>query len=205
MASDYIPKSDLAFQDWTGNFISVANLNLVTLGLTSADMTPLQTDKSVLDASITDSESKSALAKAATTKKEVVRKATESKARALVKRIQAKADVPADLKRQLQITVPGSTPSAPPQVPLNLVANILSGGTYELSWKRNGNISSAIFIVEALYGTNPEFVQIGAVTKTTFICSGNPPGLKITFRIKAQKGDIFSPYSNHAVVNDIIV
>lgn len=205
MPSDYIPSSDLAFQDWSGNFISVANANLATLGLIAGDLTPLTTDKGLLDTAITDNEAKQASARAATKKKELLRKSAEAKARALVKRIQAKSDVTADLKRQLQITVPGSSPSLPPQTPLDLVANIIGEGSYSLSWKRNGNAQSIIFIVEALYSGVPDFVQIGAITKTTFVHTNNPPGLKITYRVKSQKGELFSPYSNHATVNDGII
>lgn len=200
--SDYIPGSDLAFQDWTGNFISVANMNLTILGLTTSDITLITNDKTLLDVTITDNEAKKAAAKAATKKKELSRKATEARARALVKRIQAKVDVTDDLKRQLQITVPGDAPSLPPQIPLDLVANIKAEGTYELTWKRNNNSQSVIFIIEASFGNTNTFTQIGAIMKTSYVYTSLIPGQKITFRIKSQKGDIYSAYSNIAVVND---
>lgn len=202
MPGDYIPNNDLEFQDWTGNFITIANLNLSILGLTSADMTPITSDKALLDTSITDNEAKQAAAKAATKKKDLIRNATEAKARALVKRIQAKADVTADIKRLLQITVPGESPSVPPQIPLDLVARVISENTYELVWKRNGNSQTVIFIIEASFGNTNTFTQIGAQNKASFVYTALVPGQKIVFRVKADKAGIFSPYSNIAVVND---
>jgi hypothetical protein len=205
--ADYIPNSDTIFQDWLGNFISVANANLVALGLIAGDISPLSTDKTTFDMAITDLEAKKAIMKAATQAKDTVRESAEQKARALVKRIQAKADVTNALKAQLQITVPGSGSATPPvpYVPMNLVANTVGSGSYELTWKRNGNTNSINFIIEALFAGSSAFVQIFSTTKTSHIHSGNAPGAKISYRVKAQHGDIFSPYSNIAVVNESTV
>ena len=205
MAKDYIPSKDTEFQDWLGNFLTVGSANQIVLGLTTADFTPISTDKTAFDAAITDAEAKAAAAKSATTKKNTIRKSTEVKTRALVKRIQAKADVPADIKRLLQITVPGSQPAPPaiPYPPVDLVANVIGTGSYELTWKRNNNGSTVLFVVEALMQGASDYVQVFATTKSSFLHNGNPPGLKITYRVKAQRGEIFSPYSNVAVVNDI--
>lgn len=204
---DYIPKKDTQYQDWLGNFLTVANANLATLGFVATDITPLQTDKTNFDGAITNAEALQAQSKAATEKKNIIRKSSETKARILVKRIQAKIDVPADLKKQLQITVPGEAPAPPavPYPPKDLVANVVGSGVYELSWKRNGNIQTTMFVVEALIAGASDFIQVFSTTKTSYTHSGNPPGAKITYRVKAQRGESFSPYSNIAVVNDGVV
>ena len=41
---DYIPQKETQYQDWLGNFLTVANANLATLGFVAADITLLQTD-----------------------------------------------------------------------------------------------------------------------------------------------------------------
>ena len=204
---DYIPKKDLEYQDWLQNFITVGNANLAILGLTTADLTPISTDKTQYDAAITDAEAKAAASKSATTKKNLLRKSSESKARAIVKRIQAKQDVPADIKRLLQINVPGSTPPSPviPYPPADLVANVIGTGTYELSWKRNGNSMSVNFIIEALFQNAVDFIQIYSTTKSTYIHANNPPGLKISYRVKTQRSELFSTYSNVVSVNDVVI
>ena len=199
---DYIPSKDTIYRDWLANFITVANANLATLGLVAADITPLQTDKTNYDSAITNSETLQAQAKAATEKKNIVRKASETKARAIVKRIQAKLDVPPDLKKQLQITVPGESPTPPlvPYTPKNLVVNVVGIGANELRWDRNGNIPSIIFTVEALINDAKEYVQIFTTRKTNFLHTDIPSGTKITYRVRAIHGNVTSPYSNIAVI-----
>ena len=204
--ADYIPKKDTEYQDWLGNFITVSNANLAALGLLTTEVSGLSTDKTSFDTAITDLEGKKASAKAATQAKDILRKATELKARAFVKRIQAKTDVTNTLKANLQINVPGSHPAPPtvPPPPMDLVANIAGPGSYELSWKRNGNNPPTIFVVEALFAGSSEFIQIESTTKITFLHNGNAPGVKITYRVRAKHGVTYSPPSNIAVVNDVI-
>lgn len=201
---DYIPKKDTEYQDWLGNFITVANANLVALGLVAADITPLQTVKTGFDNSLTDLEAKKAAMKAATQKKDTLRKSSTTKARALVKKIQANQAVTNELKASLQITVTGSHP-APPEIPYppnNLVAYVSGSGEYKLDWKRNGNSSGILFVIEARMGNSSAWLPIFTTTKTSYTHSGNPPGTKITYRVKAQRGETQSPPSNTAVVND---
>ena len=204
-AGDYIPRSDTIFQDWVGNFLSVANANLTSLGFLASDMTAITTDKTLFDTTITNNATAQALAQAAAKKKQITRKALELKARGLVKRIQAKTDVSPDLKRQLQITVPGDAPPPPdiPNQPLDLVANIAGEGSYELKWKRNNPIGTIMFVVEGRFGASPNFTFIGITPKSTFLHENNVPGERIAYRVKIQRGEKHSPYSNTAVVNDV--
>lgn len=199
---DYIPKKDTIYRDWLANFLTVANANLATLGLTDTDLKPLQMDKPIYDDAITNAETLQAQAKAATEKKNTVRKSSETKARAIVKRIQAKLDVPPNLKKQLQITVPGDSPAPPtvPYTPKNLLVNVVGIGANELKWERNGNIPSIIFIVEALIDEAKDYVQIFSTTKSSYTHTGIPSGTKISYRVKALHGEIPSPYSNIAVI-----
>ena len=199
---DYIPQKDTIYRDWLANFLTVANANLATLGLTDTDIKPLQVEKPLFDDAITNAETLQAQAKAATEKKNNVRKSSETKARAIVKRIQAKTDVPPELKKQLQITGPGETPAPPtvPYTPKNLVVNVVGIGANELKWERNGNINTIIFIVEAQIDDAKDFVQIFSTRKTNYTHSGLPSGTKISYRVKALHGEISSPYSNIAVI-----
>ena len=199
---DYIPKKDTIYRDWLANFLTVSNANLVALGLVAADIAPLQTEKNNLDSAITNAETLQAQAKAATEKKNVFRKSSETKARAIVKRIQAKIDVPPDLKKQLQITIPGDNPAPPsvPYTPKNLVVNVVGNGANELRWDRNGNIPSIIFNVEALINDAKDYVLIFSTRKTNYMHTNVPSGSKITYRVRAIHGEIPSPYSNIAVV-----
>ncbi|MCX6155148.1 MAG: fibronectin type III domain-containing protein [Candidatus Kapabacteria bacterium] len=205
--ADFIPSSDTIYQDWLANFITVANANLSTLGLLSTEMTALSTDKSDFDTAITDSETKQAAAKAATERKKLTRETSEVLARALVKRIQARTGVTNDLKAQLQITVPGSGsgPTPIPFPPTDLVANIVGSGSYELKWKRNGNATNTLFVIEALIGTASTWATVFVTSKLTYTHAGNTPGVRIVYRVKGQHGEIQGPFSNYAIVNDVII
>ena len=204
MPGDYIPSSDLVFQDWLGNFITVAGANLTAIGLTTTDIGPITTQKAEFDHSITESETAKAAALAATENKKTTRKSIEAKARALVKRIQAKADVPTDIKRQLQITVSGDTPAPPvkPYPPTNLTAIVAGSGVYELAWKKNGNSTVVLYSVEAKIGTATSFISVFTTKKLSYTHSGNAPGVKIVYQIRALHGETFSEPSNLAIVND---
>ncbi len=201
--ADYIPNADRQFKDWLNNFIDVANVNLTLLGLSTTEMTSLVSEKDNLDKGISASETATAAAKAATEKKKIARKKVEATTRAFVKRIQAKPDVLANVKKQLQITVPGNTPAPPPvpYAPIDLIANIIGSGTNELTWKRNGNRNSILFVVEALVEGETEYKSVFTSLKTNFVHSGNKPGAKITYRIRAQHGTTLSLPSNEAVIN----
>ena len=201
--ADYIPNADRQFKDWLNNFIEVANVNLAMLGLSTTEITSLKGEKDQLDNGITACETATAAAQAATEKKKLARKKVEATTRAFVKRIQAKPDVPANLKKQLQITVPGNTPPPPPvpYTPTDLIANIIGSGTNELTWKRNGNRNTVLFAVEALIEGETEYKNVFTTLKTNYVHSGNKPGAKITYRIRAQHGTTLSLPSNEAVIN----
>ena len=205
--ADYIPKKELEYQTWLGNFITVTNANLVALGLTTTDIGPLSTEKTTFDAAITSAETLQAQSKAAIEKKVMFHKSTESKARALVKRIQAKADVTADLKRQLQITIPGDVPAPPvkPNAPSDLTVSIAGTGAYELKWKKNNTSAVIMYSVEAKIGAATGFISVFTTTKASYIHSGNTPGVKIVYQIRAIHGEVYSEPSNHVIVNDGVI
>ena len=48
MADDYIPRSDPEFLAWTQTFVTYLNANLLLLGLTAADVTPITSDDGVV-------------------------------------------------------------------------------------------------------------------------------------------------------------
>lgn len=82
----------------------------------------------------------------------------------------------------------------------NLLVDGSSGGINSLKWNRNGNPVNSQFIVEARKEDETDFVYVGVTTKTKFDHKNQKPGVRVFYRIKAQKNDIESPYSNEAVV-----
>lgn len=202
--ADYIPKQDTQFQDWLGNFLLVANANLAGLGLIAGDITPITTDKGVFDTTITDSEAKRAASRAATYAKDTVRKSAETKVRAIVRRIQANPAVSDEMKGKLQITIPGSQPTPPstPEPPEALFVKYVGNSNYELSWKRGSNIGRILYVIEAIIGNSTNWIQLFSTGKTKYLHTGNVPGLKIVYRVKAQRGETQSIPSVNITVNE---
>jgi hypothetical protein len=202
MASkDYIPKKDSEMQSWTANFLTVANANLVPLGLIAGDITPITTDKGSFDTSITNSNTKQAEAKAATQQKKTARNNLNGKVRLLVRKIQANPAVTPQLKAQLGINVGDSIPTpSNPFPPTELVAVPDAIGTNKLTWNRNNNSYGTQFIVEFQHSPAIPWIFAGITTKSSFEHIGQVPGQTVFYRVKAQKNQQISETSNVAVV-----
>jgi len=87
-----------------------------------------------------------------------------------------------------------------PIVVSGLTAEGFSNGTTVLNWNRSGNAPSTDFNVEAQFGTSTTWVQVGHTRKTTFRHTGQTPGVKVVYQIRAQRGDVISEPSNQAIV-----
>lgn len=87
-----------------------------------------------------------------------------------------------------------------PQTPTDLVASGTSDGINKLKFNRNGNKPKTVFLVEAKIGNATDFVIIGTSMKQTFEHKNQKPGVKVVYRIRAQRGDDYSDYSNTATV-----
>jgi hypothetical protein len=109
---DFIPRSDADFSAWLKNFITYANANTTDLGLTPADITPVQTSGTELDTLRATSDSMQAQSQAATADKDAKRSDTEDLVRGLVARIQAHPAVTDAQRSGLGITVRATTRTA---------------------------------------------------------------------------------------------
>ncbi len=201
MPQDYIPSSDLDYQAWLLNFVTVANANLAALGLVAADMTPVTTAKTPFDAAIPDVVTKQKALSQAVQNKLAVRKTSVTSVRAVVRKLQANPAVTNALKAQLGITVKDTNPSpSAPVPPTDLVAHGLDSGTNMLTWKRNGNKSSVQFVIEAKIGTATDWTLVDVTTVTKYAHTNQKPGVKAIYRVRARRSTSISNPSNEAVV-----
>ena len=201
MPQDYIPAPDLDYQAWLVNFVTVANANLAALGLVAGDMTPVTTAKTPFDTAIPDVVAKRQAFEQAVENKVTTRKASVSSVRTVVRKIQANPAVTNALKAQLGITVKDTviTPVVP-VTPAELVVQGLDSGTNVLNWKRNGNKPSVQFMIEAKIGTAAAWALIDVTSATKFSHTGQTPGVKAIYRVRARRGTSVSEPSNEAVV-----
>lgn len=118
--ADYLPVSDTDFTAWVQNFISYANANLSALGLTAADLTPIQNAEAKWETAYASNISAQAQAQSARQAKDDARSEQVSLIRSLVARIQASKTVTDAQRQALQLNVrsgtrtPAPTPTSRP-------------------------------------------------------------------------------------------
>ncbi len=201
MATTYFPSKDAEFNLWVANFVTVANANLVALGLDAGDMTPIVNNQTTFDSKLTEVETKKASLAGSVSDKDAAKKSLISAIRLIVNQIQANPAVTTGLKSQLGIsTREGGQYPASPVPPDQLIAELLPDGSIELDWNRNNNAPGTQFVIEAQIGTNQNFVMIDIVTRTSYIHRGITPGEKITYAVRARKNNETSAPSNKATV-----
>ena len=202
MPSTYYPSKDAELVVWLGNFITVANANLATLGIVATDVDPIKALQPIYSTNLNDVETKKAALSASVETKDATKDSIIQKVRLLVNKIQANPAVTPSLKAQLGIsTRTGSTNPQHPVAPTDLVAELQSDGSVNLTWNRNGNAPRIQFVIESIVGTGTDWVLLDVVTRTNYTHLGVSPGEQVKYRIKARKGTETSGSSNLAIVN----
>lgn len=115
--ADYIPAPDAEFNAWQGNFLSYATANAAALGLDPlVDIPPLTAAQGVWTTDFPAHVTAQNTAQSAKVTKDASRAGYVSLIRALVRRLQASADVDDAERAALGITVPDTdpTPIGPP-------------------------------------------------------------------------------------------
>ncbi|MCC6361272.1 MAG: hypothetical protein IT450_21245 [Phycisphaerales bacterium] len=113
--ADYLPGPDADFQAWVANFVTYANANLIALGLTAGDMTPITTGQTAFNTDFADHVAAKAAAMAARQAKDDARAALTAAIRPLVRRLQAAPQVDDAERAALGITVrQNPAPIGPP-------------------------------------------------------------------------------------------
>lgn len=122
--ADYIPSSDADFTVWMQNFINYANSNLSTLGLTAADLTPIQEAETTWETAYANLVATQAQAQSARQTKDDARAAQEALVRPLVGRLQTSSNVTDAQRQSLAITVRSSSRTATPTPTTRPVATV---------------------------------------------------------------------------------
>jgi hypothetical protein len=122
--SDYIPGSDADFSAWADNFIAYANDNLGALGLTAADLAPLQAAHAAFKAAVAANIAAQAQAQGTRQTKDDRRATDEGAFRPLVGRLQASPAVTDPQRQALSITVASGTRTAAPTPTSRPVASL---------------------------------------------------------------------------------
>ena len=201
MPLDYLPTNDRELLAWLKNFNKVAATNKVVLGLTDSEIAELTAAETSFDTKIAANDAMQQAAKATTDEKNTARKAVAKLARIKGQRIQTSDGVSDSLREQLGLTVSDGTRSAgSAETPLELLATPHADGTNTLKWKSGGNKPGIQYLIEARVGDDKVWALIDATTRTSYSHTGQTPGQKVRYRMRAKRGDKQSGYSNEAGV-----
>ncbi len=201
MPNNFLPGTPAKVSLWLGNASTVINANLVTFGLTAADVTALNTAKTNLDSAMTNVQATVDAYHAAIKTRNAMLKAAGTTARATSKKVQANPALPVGLKAAAGFNV-RKVPAKQlqPVSPSALVVMGDANGVNTLKWAGIGNKAGTTYQIEAMVYGASEFSLIGTATKRKFLHTGQMPGLQITYRVSAVRSTLISAPSNEAVV-----
>lgn len=198
--ADHRRLSNSDFINLLNEIVKKADGKAAEFGLTQDLVDEAQTRQTGLQTKVSDQIAKRDASKAATTVTKQTRKSDDQ----FVSDLKAKmrlAKVSPDKFAEIGFDPDDSVATViVPQTPTDLVVEGFSNGTNKLKFNRNGNKPSTIFNIEAKIGNATDFVIIGTTMKQTFEHKNQKPGVKVVYRIRAQRGDDYSDYSNTATV-----
>ncbi len=198
---DHTKLSHSEFKDMLDHISAKADGNAADFFITQDLVNQIKSAGTELDSDISDQTAKQAAAKAATTKLGQTRKNADKLVSLLKRTMKSNAAFTSDKYVEFGFDADDLTPSAVVlQAPQNLTVKGFSNGTNELKFDRNGNKTGTVFIIEGKVGESANYSIIGTTTKTSYRHAGQKPGVKIVYRIRAQRGEQFSEYGNEAVI-----
>jgi hypothetical protein len=197
----YIPTRDAEFQNFSNNFAKQAGLYQAELFLTVEQTAKLATSSTEFEGKYDAHLVAQNAAEAATGSKNESRKAFERNIRTIAGIIQANPDIPNSLREILELPVHDTTHSVVnPQTPEALQAYGTDEGVNHLDWKPGENKSGTMYVIEAKIGDELSFSMIDVVTKTKYDHKEQTPGVRISYRVRAKRGEKLSEHSNTATV-----
>lgn len=198
MGSIIIPSSDGNFNSLGQQFDGAMTTYGTALGFTAPEKAALKAAVLAFSTDWGASEAAKSAAKGAVSTKNKTRQSTTTAIREAAARILASPAATPAIIAAFGMN-PNPVVSGPVSVPLNLVANASSNGICEVKWKRNGNASNTVFVLESKSSTG-NWTMFGTTTKTKFTDTNATPGVQKFYRVRAERGGSVSAYSNEAVI-----
>jgi hypothetical protein len=174
-------------------FYTVCSTNSATLGLTPANLTEINNAVNGL----VNGQSAMAAAKAAYRGSVTVRNARTESLRAVVSKWAKTFDANEAISDGLleQLGLPPHNPtqtSARPTEPTGVTATADTNGKVNLKWRRAGNPSRTVFLIQVQHAAGGLWTQVGGVTVTKFVYMAPQVGARTAFRVVASRNGLHS-------------
>jgi hypothetical protein len=190
------------FGPWMTNFSTVCAANALALGMDPGELNEVSTAATQFNAAYLAQEAARAAAIGAT----ALADQEWAEAKAIVGKynamFQAIPGISPELLGELGLTVPDGGGTIPVYVPTDLSALGCSNGVNTLRWKRNGNESGTIYVIEAAYDGTNDWQIVDNSTRPKFDHANQEPGRFVRYRVYAQRGATKSAPSGTASVYD---
>jgi hypothetical protein len=199
--ADHFPKKDRESVAYAERAIAAFEADEVAYGMTEAESADLRTKELNFVAALDAADAAKAAASTAVAAKDEARLALEEAYRPIYNRIQVSQVVTDAARTSAGLPLRDTTRTfVNPIPPRDLVARADATGTNVLTFNANGNTSGAQFVVEARIGAAAEFSLVNVTTATTFKHTGQTPGVRTDYRVRARRGAAISDPSNVASV-----
>lgn len=198
---DYIPKPDQEAVAYLDTLITALEANEVAYGGVADDFASLRTLHTAFEDALNVSNTKKGEAQIAVANKDAARLDLEAAVRPEVAQIQVNPAVLDADRVTAGIPIRDTVRTfSNPITPTDLVAVADAAGTNTLKWDDAGNATGIQYVVEGKVGAAAGFSTVDVVTARTYRHTGQTPGVKVEYRIRARRGNAISDPSNVAVV-----
>ena len=145
---DYLPTQEQKLVTWLNNFLTVANADISSLGISPTALSALQADTTLLIANLTNVASSKAIYEGNVQAKDASIAQAAKSVRPLVKQIQNNVTVSDALRAQLGINVPSPVRNkTAPVTPADVLATPDASGINMLKWNTTGNKSATQYVI----------------------------------------------------------
>lgn len=199
MASENIPTVDTKLSLWMTQFAAVATVDPAEYGLTTDQADALAAAASDYRSRLVETRAAMNAARKATAAKNDARQHALDLFRSYGKSILTDPDVEPGAKAKLGMKVERSSPK-PVVPPKDLSATGFSNHTVKLHWSRGENSKHVSFVIEAKVGGSKEWRVIGMTNRVRYTDKNRTPGIQVTYRVIAFRGEKRSGASNLTVV-----
>lgn len=192
--------SDAKLLSWMKNFVGTTKDDPESFGVTAEQVANIETKMEDLEEKMAARYTAAEAARAAVVAQKLSRLSALPDCSFLATIIRKNQKIP-DANKVHAAVPPRKAPAyTPPVAPFGLTVSGDETGTNFLKWKRAGNKSNTLFIIECRADGDEHFKFLGMATRTTYEQKNAIVGKQCLYRVKAQRAGEQSGYSNTAVV-----
>jgi hypothetical protein len=187
---DYVPNGEAQYDAWLKQFVGYCIANEKELGLNPEVIAELIALRDSYSEAFKISFALKQSLKGATKQKMKARKEATGAVRSLANQFKANPAISANDLGKLGLLT--SKESHPVRPVTNLDFKGFDNGTNQLKWKRNGNSSDTVFLVEYSLDSGTTWFLAGAVSRVKFIHEYQVPGRLVYYRVFANRSGVTS-------------